>query len=68
MTELEMIAKTLMEHLDRAVRLVEDNKNDDDDRGELITPDKFSRGYALGYAHALSNAYSILPNWVTDKI
>lgn len=68
MSDLEIFAKTLMDNLDRAVRLVEDNKDDDTERGEIITPDKFSRGYALGYAHALSNAYSILPGWLADKI
>ena len=66
MTDFEQYAKMLMDNLDTAMKMVEAGHESDSAGGELITPDKFSRGYALGYAHALSGAYASLPDWLHD--
>lgn len=66
--EMETYARMIANNLDEALKMVEDTQKDDLERGELITPDRFSRGYALGYAHALTGAYNALPSWLHDKI
>lgn len=67
--DMETYAKCIMNDLDEALKMVEFcNENDVESGREMCTPNKFSRGYALGYAHALSNAYETLPDWVRDKI
>lgn len=68
MTEFEQYAKMLLARLDMALRVVEGNDESDKKNGELCISDKFSRGYALGYVHALSNAYDALPDWTHDAI
>lgn len=68
MSEFEQYAKMLLERLDVALKMVEGNAESDAKRGELCIPDKFSRGYALGYAHALSGVYDALPDWTRDTI
>lgn len=68
MTEFEQYAKMLLARLDVALRMVEGNAETDEKNGELCMPDKFSRGYALGYAHALSGVYDALPDWARDAI
>lgn len=62
-----MMAKSVAEAFDRAAAMVEGNASDDVERGELVTPDKFSRGYALGYAHAMQAVYDMFPDWVHNQ-
>ena len=66
MTNWETYAKDLLNRLDVALKMVESATQEDTERGELAVPDKFSRGYALGYVHALSGAYDALPDWARD--
>ena len=59
-------AKGLLTALDDALKMVETGKAIDTEAGELMTRNRFSRGYALGYAHALSAAFDALPGWERD--
>lgn len=59
-------AKGLLSALDDALKMVETGKTIDAESGELMTRNRFSRGYALGYAHALSAAFDALPGWERD--
>lgn len=68
MTDTIMYAKIINNSLDMALKLVEDTNNQDTSAGEIITPDKFSRGYILGYAHALQRAYDALPEYVLNDL
>jgi len=66
MQDFESYAKMILNNLDIAMAMVETGREQDSISGEIITPDRFSRGYALGYAHALSRAYEALPDWLHD--
>lgn len=59
-------AKGLLNALDDALKMVEVGQEMDTSAGTLMTQNKFSRGYALGYAHALSAAFDALPGWERD--
>ncbi len=59
-------AKSLLSALDDALKMVETGQTLDIEAGELMTRNRFSRGYALGYAHALSAAFDALPDWERD--
>lgn len=66
MTDMLQLAQSISDACDKAFQFVEVTQEDDIQRGEIITPDRFSRGYALGYAHAMSAVYSMLPDWAID--
>lgn len=39
----------------------------DEIAGEIGTPNKFSRGYLLGYLHAAQRCYDLLPDWAINQ-
>ena len=55
-------AKSLLSALDDALKMVETGQTLDIEAGELMTRNRFSRGYA----HALSAAFDALPDWERD--
>lgn len=65
--DMVTLMKSVGNAFDMAATIVEGNAKDDAARGELVTPDKFSRGYALGYAHAMQAVYDMFPDWVHNQ-
>lgn len=61
------IANRMLERIDHAADMVEKTATEDAQAGELAVPDKFSRGYLIGYLHALQAAYDLFPDWVMDS-
>lgn len=35
--------------------------------GEIATPNRFSRGYLLGYLHAAQRCYDLMPDWAMNS-
>lgn len=63
---MEAYVSYLLTRLTDLLDLLEEVRRIDDKRAESCMPARFSRGYLLGYAHALQAAYDALPEYMQE--
>ena len=67
MYTIDTYADILLHRLHTAIDMHDAAKATTAKHGEIVPPNTYAAGYALGYAHALAGAYDALPDYITDR-